>query len=74
VPSEVQTPPPGTTTDRLGRRVREDELANVTVTQGEAADPKLPKGMLDAVLIVKAYHEFKEPQPMLARINEALKP
>lgn len=61
-------------TDRLGRRVREDELANVTATHGETADPKLPKGALDGVLIVKAYHEFKEPGPMLARISEALKP
>jgi len=59
--------------DRLGRRVREDELANVTVTQGETADPKLPKGTLDGVLAVNSYHEFKEPQPMLARIHEALK-
>jgi predicted TIM-barrel fold metal-dependent hydrolase/precorrin-6B methylase 2 len=59
--------------DRLGRRVREDELANVTVTHGETADPKLLNGMLDGVLIVKAYHEFKEPGPMLAHINDALK-
>jgi predicted methyltransferase len=26
------------------------------------------------VLTVNVYHEFKEPQPMLARIHEALKP
>jgi SAM-dependent methyltransferase len=37
-------------------------------------DPKLPEGALDLVLLVDVYHEFSEPEKMLDRIRESLKP
>ena len=59
---------------RLRRRVREDELGNVEVIQGDVKDPKLPADSLDAVLIANAYHEMTEWADMLARIRQSLKP
>jgi predicted TIM-barrel fold metal-dependent hydrolase/precorrin-6B methylase 2 len=59
---------------RLQQRIREDELDNVEVIRGETADPKLPRGALDAVLIVNAYHEITEYKVMLDKIRESLKP
>ena len=37
-------------------------------------DPKLPKNSIDLVLLVDVYHEFSEPERMLDRIRESLKP
>jgi len=47
---------------------------NVEAVLGDVADPKLPKGQMDLVLLVDVYHEFSKPQEMLRRIRETLKP
>ena len=47
---------------------------NVTVIQGEPANPKLPKGQLDAIFLLDVYHEIKQQREMLAHFQEALKP
>src|SRR5690242_8656886 len=59
-----------------GRRARaqHDTIASVQPVLGTANDPKLPTGQLDLVLLVDVYHEFSEPQAMLDRIRESLKP
>jgi SAM-dependent methyltransferase len=41
---------------------------------GTESDPKLPKASVDLVLLVDVYHEFSQPQAMLRRIRESLKP
>jgi len=41
---------------------------------GTESDPKLPKAAMDLVLLVDVYHEFSQPQAMLRRIRESLKP
>src|SRR5579859_4397724 len=60
------------------RRLRENAakagLANIETVQGDEADPKLPPGRMDLVLLVDVYHEFSEPRQMIDRIREALKP
>lgn len=58
----------------LRSRLKEEGLVNVDVIEGEAADPRLPEGVLDAALIVNAYHEMKEGQAILEHIRKALKP
>jgi ubiquinone/menaquinone biosynthesis C-methylase UbiE len=58
----------------LRKRIAEEGLTNVTVTAGEPDDPKLPRGALDLVLMVDAYHEMDRYPQMLARVLEALKP
>ena len=42
---------------------------------GAIDDPKLPRGRRSiSILMVDVYHEFSEPQKMLRRLREALKP
>ena len=58
----------------LRARAQEEALDNVEIVKGDAGDPHLPDGFLDAALIVNAYHEMREHQAMLDRIRRALKP
>jgi predicted methyltransferase len=60
--------------DRLSRRIADAGLTNVDAILSTPSDPRLPAGMLDAALIVNAYHEMREHQAMLAAIKAALKP
>jgi ubiquinone/menaquinone biosynthesis C-methylase UbiE len=58
----------------LHKLVRGQKLRNVTVIHSRPADPELPGGSLDAVLMVIAYHEIEPHQQMLASLKAALKP
>jgi SAM-dependent methyltransferase len=58
----------------LGERLKRERLANVTPVLGAIDDPKLPAAAVDLILMVDVYHEFSEPQKMLRRMREALKP
>ena len=60
------------------RRLRDNAaragLTNIETVQGEEADPKLPRGQIDLVLLVDVYHEFSKPREMIDKIRESLKP
>jgi len=58
----------------LRANVARTGLTNVTPVLGAVDDPKLPREAIDLALMVDVYHEFSEPQKMLQRIREALKP
>jgi len=60
--------------DKLRERAKADQIENIEVILGEAADPKLPAGQLDAVLIRNAYHEMPEYKSVLAGVHAGLKP
>ena len=60
--------------EQLKKNVAARGLTNVVPVLGTNADPKLPAGKLDLALLVDVYHEFSQPQKMLAKIREALKP
>jgi ubiquinone/menaquinone biosynthesis C-methylase UbiE len=60
--------------DRLERNMRERHIAIVRPVLGAIDNPNLPKDSLDLVLLVDVYHEFSEPEKMLDRIRESLKP
>ena len=60
--------------DQLDRNMRDRHIANVREVLGTIEDPKLPKNAIDLVLLVDVYHEFSEPEKMLDRIRESLKP
>jgi ubiquinone/menaquinone biosynthesis C-methylase UbiE len=51
-----------------------EKLSNVETVLGTESDPKLPPNTMDLVLLVDVYHEFSEPQAMLDKIRESLKP
>lgn len=60
--------------DLLQRNMRQRKLENVESVLGDIDDPKLPAGAMDLVILVDVYHEFSEPQKMLRKIRESMKP
>jgi SAM-dependent methyltransferase len=42
------------------------------VIHGDTDDPRLPAGVLDAVLVVNTYHELAHPKSILARLYRSL--
>ncbi len=58
----------------LQQRAAAANVTNITPILGEFADPKLPKGKMDLILLVDVYHEFSNPEEMLAKMREALAP
>ncbi len=60
--------------DQLVKNMSARHLTNVRAVLGTIEDPKLPANSIDLVILVDVYHEFSEPEKMLDRIREALKP
>lgn len=60
--------------DILRRRLERERITNIEPVLGTFTDPRLPANALDLILMVDVYHEFGEPQEMLRRMREALKP
>ncbi|HEY7169283.1 MAG TPA: methyltransferase domain-containing protein [Vicinamibacterales bacterium] len=58
----------------LQERLAKEKITNVEPVLGAADDPKLPASAIDLILMVDVYHEFQQPQIMLRRMREALKP
>ena len=58
----------------LERRCEREGLKNVETILGDVADPKLPKGELDLIFIISAYHHFDDPVALLKNARPALKP
>ena len=60
--------------DILGRRLAARKITNVTLVQGTVDDPKIAPASVDLALMVDVYHELSQPQAILRRLREALKP
>jgi len=60
--------------DQLRKNMQARHLTNVREVLGGIDDPKLPKESLDLIILVDVYHEFSEPEKMLDRMRESLKP
>ena len=60
--------------DYIGERARKEKLENIRPTLGTVDDTKLPANSIDAVLILKTYHEFAHPIPLMERLKVSLKP
>jgi ubiquinone/menaquinone biosynthesis C-methylase UbiE len=58
----------------LKKNIAARGLHNVKPVLGKSDDPRLPSGSIDLLLLVDVYHEFSQPQKMLQRIRESLKP
>jgi SAM-dependent methyltransferase len=59
---------------KLSENAKAQGIANVEPVLGEPADPKLPAGQIDMILMVDVYHEVSQPQQMVRKLREALKP
>ena len=58
----------------IGERVKKERIGNVRTVLGTAEDPKLPPKSVDAVLMLKVYHEIEHPVPVMRELRQALKP
>jgi ubiquinone/menaquinone biosynthesis C-methylase UbiE len=58
----------------LKDRAAEEKVTNIEPVLGTVVDPKLPVGSIDLLLLVDVYHEFSNPEEMLAAIRKSLKP
>jgi hypothetical protein len=59
---------------RRRKRVRDLGLQNVSISQGEPHNPKLPAGSLDIAILVHMYHEIAQPYALLYNLVPAVKP
>jgi predicted methyltransferase len=57
----------------IDQRCQKEKLANVHTVLGTPDDPKLPVQSVDAVLMLKVYHEIAHPLVLLANLKPALK-
>ena len=60
--------------DYIAQRAAREKLGNVHPVLGLVADAKLPPNSVDAVLILKTYHEFAQPIPLMEKLKLSLKP
>ena len=58
----------------LARRLERAKIGNVTLVEGTFDDPKLPPASVDLAIRVDVYHELSQPQAMLRRLRDSLKP
>ena len=55
-------------------RIERERIPNIELVLGTTTDPRLPRAAVDLAIMVDVYHEFSQPQVMLRRIRESLKP
>jgi ubiquinone/menaquinone biosynthesis C-methylase UbiE len=58
---------------RLGSRVEDERLDNVSIKLGATDDPRLPESSFDRIFLVHMYHEVSEPYAFLWRLRPALR-
>src|SRR5262249_50676664 len=59
--------------DLIAGEVKKRNLMNVELVLGWEHDPRLPEETADVVLIANAYHEFSDPEGMMAAVRRCLK-
>jgi len=60
--------------DYISNRAAKENLTNIHPILGAVDDAKLPRSSVDAVLILKSYHEFAHPIPLMKRLKSSLHP
>jgi len=58
----------------VDERTRKEKLQNVKTILGKADNPLLPSSSVDAVLLLKTYHEVAQPVALLQNLRGALHP
>ena len=57
----------------IGERTQKEHLQNVKTILSEADNARLPAGSVDAVLLLKTYHEVAHPVTLLQNLRPALR-
>jgi len=55
-------------------RAEKERLTDIATVLGSEDDPRLPPGSIDAVLLLKTYHEVAKPIDLLRNLRRALRP
>lgn len=58
----------------MAQRAQREHLPNLRTITGTEDDPKLPEAGIDAVLMLKSYHEIAHPLELLRNLRPALRP
>ncbi len=58
----------------IHERAQKEKLSNISTVLGTADDPRLPSVSVDAVLLLKTYHEVAKPVALMGNLRSALKP
>jgi ubiquinone/menaquinone biosynthesis C-methylase UbiE len=58
----------------IGDRARKEQLQNVKTILSQPNNPLLSAGSVDAVLLLKTYHEVAQPVTLLQNLRAALRP
>ena len=58
----------------IGERAKKEQLQNVKAILSKPDDPLLPGHSIDAVLLLKTYHEVAQPVVLLRNLRAALRP
>ena len=58
----------------IGERAQKEQLKNVKAILSKPDDPLLPGHSIDAVLLLKTYHEVAQPVVLLQNLRTALRP
>lgn len=57
----------------IAERAADEKLSNIRTVLGKEDDPLLPRDTIDAVLILKTYHEIAQPIRLLTRLRDAMR-
>ena len=58
----------------IAERARKEQLPQVHTVQGTPDDARLPPASIDAVLMLKVYHEIARPLELMRGVHAALRP
>ena len=58
----------------IRQRALKEKLPNIRLSLGSPDDPRLPASSVDAVLLLKVYHEIAHPIPVMQLVRASLKP
>ena len=61
-------------TEYIDDRAKKESLGNIRTVVGDADDAKLPAGAVDAILMLKVYHEIATPVLFMQRLRTSLRP
>src|SRR5579859_3489418 len=60
--------------DYITQRAAREKLPNIHPVLGTVDNAKLPANSVDAVLILKTYHEFEHPMTIMQKLKASLRP
>lgn len=59
--------------DYINNRAKRENFTNIQTVLGTEDDPKVPENSVDAVLILKTYHEIGQPVKVLQSLRKSMK-